>query len=172
MPNVSSSLGTTQPYIPLVNGAEIGKAAGLHMHFATLTALNTAITAERSNISASSPTWTDGQPITVAGEGAAVRRWSVSGQHARNVTLPDGSALLLASDSTAASVPVGGSPVSSCTYDSTTGNLTGYTKNGVAYTFTYKTVNSLVVPDTKVGGGKTVTYSYNGSGQLTGEVVS
>lgn len=101
MPNVSSSLGTTQPYIPAVPSSQIGRYAGLHMHFSTLTALNTAVADERTNIGNSSPIWADGQPFSVATESTngAYRIWNSSAQHARTVVVAPGRLVTLAADS-------------------------------------------------------------------------
>lgn len=62
-------------------------------------------------------------------------------------------------------------PITGLTYNGS-GQLTGYAKAGSAYTLTYVTIAGLSLPSTKVGGGRTVTYSYNSSGQLLGETFS
>jgi hypothetical protein len=109
MPNVTSPLGTSQRYIPLVNSSEIGKAAGLHMHFATLANLLLAVgtvaplAGERGNITSSQATWQAGQPFSVATEPAGVHRVWVIGasaalSHARTVVLPSGATVVLAGD--------------------------------------------------------------------------
>lgn len=103
MPAISSSLSTTNSAIPLVNAAHLGKAAGLAMHFATVTALNAAVTAERANITAVSPMWSVGQPSTVATEPAGVHRtWYVGASaalsHARTVHLRSGLSVILPND--------------------------------------------------------------------------
>lgn len=104
MPNVTSPLGTTNSVIPLVNAAQLGKAAGLHIHFATLSALTAAVVVERSNITAASPMWPTGQPFTVGPEPLGVRRsWfigaSASLSHARTVHLRPGLSIILPGDS-------------------------------------------------------------------------
>lgn len=97
MPNIASSLATTQNYIPLINAAGLGKAAGLHMHFATFAALQAAVTAEQDNISATSPLLAEGQPMSVSGE-VGVRLWTASPGHARKVRVRDGLIITLAGD--------------------------------------------------------------------------
>ena len=109
MPLVSSPLGTTQPYIPAVAAAELPKFAGLHMHFATLAALVTAVgtvspaAGERGNIQGGTPVWENGQPFTCGDEPPSVHRVWLKGadaasSHARTVVLPNGKSVVLAGD--------------------------------------------------------------------------
>ncbi len=58
-------------------------------------------------------------------------------------------------------------PATNLGYDGSN-RLVSYTQNGISYALTY----GLYGIATKVGGGRTITYQYNGSGQLTGEVYS
>lgn len=101
MPSVASSLGSTQRYIPVVPSTQVGRYAGLHMHFPTLVAFNLAVTDERSNITDSSPIWADGQVMTVLAEAAlgVHRIWDATAQHARKVWLGPGRTVVLAGDS-------------------------------------------------------------------------
>jgi len=117
MPNVSSSLGTSQDYIPAINPSQIGKMAGVHMVFSTLVALNLAVVAERGNITATSPIYAAGQLFSIAAEPAGVRRaWFIGGSaaasHARTVVLPSGFSIILAADAntvlSTTGVPAGG----------------------------------------------------------------
>lgn len=89
MPNVASPLGTTQRYIPAIVQTQIGRYAGLAMHFPTLAALNNAVADEVLNIGETSALWADNQPFTVATEAGALvtRLWKVGLQHARTVVL-------------------------------------------------------------------------------------
>ena len=97
MPNVSSSLGSTQRYIPVVPSSQIGRYAGLFMHFPTLTALNNAVADELLNVGEASPLWTDNQPMAVAAEAAlgVHRLWKTSLSHARTVVLGPGKTAVL-----------------------------------------------------------------------------
>lgn len=100
MPNVASPLGTTQRYIPAVPSTQIGRYAGLAMHFPTLAALNTAIADEVLNIGEASAIWTDNQPFSVATEAATLtyRLWKTSLQHARTVVISSDRTVVLASN--------------------------------------------------------------------------
>ena len=110
MSNLASPIGTTQPYIPVVPAAQVGRYAGLAMHFPTVTdgtghsdgtgtGLYEAVLTEKANIVASSPIWADKQPFTVATEPEHVRRvWSVASQHAREVVIRPGLSVTLAGD--------------------------------------------------------------------------
>jgi hypothetical protein len=117
MPNLSSSLGTNNDAIPAVNATQIGKFAGLHMVFPTLSALNLAVVTERGNITGSTSIWAAGQSMAVAAEPTAVERsWFVGGSaaasHARTVLLPSGVSVVLAADTNTVlattGVPAGG----------------------------------------------------------------
>lgn len=102
MPNLSSSIGTTQPYIPAVNKSQLGRFAGLQMQFETLTALNAAVVLERSNIAVSSGLWSHHQIFTVSTESVqygVYRVWDITGQHARTISLAPGKILVLQTDS-------------------------------------------------------------------------
>lgn len=100
MPTVSSPLGTTQDYIPAIGANQLGKFAGLKMHFSTLSSLNQAVIAERGNIAGAGGFWPEGQPFSVATESqfGAYRIWSLAGQHARTVVLGPGRTVALPSD--------------------------------------------------------------------------
>ena len=104
-----------------------------------------------------------GSAIAVADEGTSL----TSGATSLNFT---GAGVTASVSGTAVTVNVpvlDDFPATALTY--TSGNLTGYTQNGVTYVLTYTTVAGVTVLSTKVGGGRTVTYAYNGSAQLTGE---
>lgn len=100
MPNVASSLGSTQRYIPVVSQSQIGRYAGLFMHFPTISALNAAIAEEALNIGEASAIWTDNQPISVATEAVAGvhRVWKTGLGHARTVVLAPGKTAVLAAN--------------------------------------------------------------------------
>src|SRR4028118_1070349 len=111
MPNFSSPAGTTQDYIPLLPASQLGKAAGFSLHFPTIADLVAAVTKERANVSGSSPLWKQRQPFTVGTEPRILRTWSVSGNHARTVTIGFAE-FVLAGDSntvlTATGIPANG----------------------------------------------------------------
>lgn len=99
MPNVSSPLGTTQPYIPAVAPSQIGRFAGLAMVFPDLTTLNAAVAQELANVAATTPLWPTGQMLLLAPEfyaGGFYRVWN--GTHARTVFVRHGYWLELADD--------------------------------------------------------------------------
>lgn len=108
MPQLTSPLSTPSG-MPAINQAHVGKFAGLHMHFATLADLNTAVgddsppSGERGNIVAAGPLWSANQVFTVASEPPGVhRRWFIGASaalsHAKTVVLPSGAAVVLAND--------------------------------------------------------------------------
>lgn len=103
MSNSGSSYGTTQDFIPAVPPTQIGKYAGLAMHFPTLADLNAAVVKERSNIGIGSPMWAEGQSATVGTETASRTRrlWSASAQHFRTVVINGAITLTLAADGNA-----------------------------------------------------------------------
>ena len=100
MPTIASPLSTSQSYIPAVNATEVGKFAGLQMHFPTFAAFAAAVTTEKANVAATSPIWADQQPMTVASEPIGViRTWSVALNHARTAQIRSGLMVVLAADS-------------------------------------------------------------------------
>jgi len=109
MPNISSSLGTTARQIPLVNSTQLGKAAGLAIHFPTFDALLSAVgtespvSGERGNIVSGQGIWRQGQPFSVSSEPSGIRRaWfagaSAALSHAKTIVLPSGKSVVLAAD--------------------------------------------------------------------------
>ncbi len=99
MPTIASSLSTSQPYIPAVNATEVGKFAGLHMHFPTFAAFTAAVTNEQTNMTGSSPMWADRQPMTIGTEPADIHRvWDSTAGHARKVVIRPGLSYTLASN--------------------------------------------------------------------------
>lgn len=148
MPNVSSSLGTTQRYIPAAAPSQIGRFAGLAMVFPTLAALNAAVADERLNITDTSAIWADGQEMAVANEAAfgVSRRWNATAQHARSVVLGAGTVVTLGADSNVvlagAGAPGGGAGADGDVYVDTTAK---------AY-------------HTKAAGAWSLTSSFGGSG--------
>lgn len=99
MPNVSSPLGTTQPYIPLLHPTQLGRAAGLIMCFPTIEALTAAVLVERANVAAGNAIWAQGQPIVLVDEffeGGVFRAWN--GDDARTVFLRSGFPVALPAD--------------------------------------------------------------------------
>lgn len=166
MPNLSSSLGSANPAIPLVNPSQIGQAAGLHMHYPTFSAFTTAVTSERANVSASNPIWADAQPMTIASEGSRVKRvWSVGLNHARSVSVGQYSAILGADSNVV--LLASGQPSSGTgnngdlSYDSSTGVV--YLKSGGLWA-TAGNANGLF---SNIDGG-TPTTNYAGTSGIDG----
>ena len=117
MPNVASSLGTTQRYIPAVPSSQIGRYAGVFMHFPTVAALAAAVADEILNVGDTSPIWTDNQPMSVATEVTAgvYRVWRTGLSHARTVVLGTGKTAILAGNTNTvlatSGIPGGGTGV-------------------------------------------------------------
>lgn len=135
MPNVSSPLGTTQPYIPAVSQSQIGRFAGLAMIFPSVADMLAAQTA-------SSSVWQDGQVIFVAPEfigGMCARVWKVTPGHARTVLLRPGLEVVLAADTNTllfgAGAPSNGSGADGDVYVDWAGNAY-YTKAAGAWAST------------------------------------
>jgi hypothetical protein len=129
MPIVANPVSTSQPYIPGVQAAQLGRFPGFALVFADLSALNLAVTAERGNITDSSALWANGQPLATAQEAAQGiwRTWLVSGQHARTAVLRAGLTSVLPTDSSVvlfgASDPSGGTGVDGDVYINTTAGV-------------------------------------------------
>lgn len=141
MPQVASPISTSQTYIPLFSKAQLGRAAGVMLHFADLTALNAAVTAEKANILASSAIWDNYQPFRLATESlnGAFRVWNASAQHARTVWLAPGNTVVLASDAanvlTTTGAPSGGTGADGDIAVDWAANLY-YTKSGGSWSVT------------------------------------
>jgi hypothetical protein len=113
MPNISSSLGTTNDSIPAINPTQLGKFAGLGIHFPNQSSMLAAVVAERGNITAGTGMWAAGQPVTYSGEPAGIRRvWTIGASaslsHARTVHLTATLAVTLAGDSNVVTLTTGG----------------------------------------------------------------
>ena len=104
MPNFQSALSTTQPYIPAIRRAHLGRYVGLMCVYESVTALNDAVVIERLNIDAAAGLWIDGEVLVVANEflaGRICRTWDVAGEHARTLQLRPGLEITLAGDTNA-----------------------------------------------------------------------
>lgn len=101
MPIVANPVSTSQPYIPGIQVAQLGRFPGFAVCFPTIAALTDAVAVERANIVATSALWFNGQPMAIADEAAqgVGRVWSDSAQHARTAILRPGVGLVLDADS-------------------------------------------------------------------------
>lgn len=154
MANISSGLGTTQTYIPAVNATQIGRFGGLMMQFPSLASLETACTAEVSNIGGQGATWSNGQVMTVPAEIVlgAYRIWDTSLQHGRTVQISPAKKVILATYSNTV-LETSGLPINSTGANGDVaidwpGN-SYYTKSGGSWTFTGNLLD--------VGGGSVPT---------------
>lgn len=99
MTQIASPLSTAQPTIPLSSPTQLGKFPGLRMHFGSISAFQSAVTVEQSNVAASNPLWADMQPMSASSEPPDVYRlWSASNNHARMVMIRPGLTVTLGAD--------------------------------------------------------------------------
>jgi hypothetical protein len=99
MPNFSNGLGTLASHSSAVGLGQLPKFAGLHQLYADVSALNTAVVAERGNIANSLPMWPEGQTFSLANEPPGVFRiWSRTNQNARVATIRPGLTVTLNGD--------------------------------------------------------------------------
>jgi hypothetical protein len=79
MPNLSSNLATTQPYIPLIRASEVQKAAGILILCPDEATLLSWQNIELANIALNSGIWPIGQRIIVLTDpGGYIRKWNGS----------------------------------------------------------------------------------------------
>lgn len=90
---LQSSPNQTPAGMPLTNAGSLGRAIGYRVQFASNAALLTAIAANTTD-----PLWSDGAILEVAGEGGT-RKYNLSGDHARNVSIGSGFSYTLAANS-------------------------------------------------------------------------
>jgi hypothetical protein len=76
MPNVSSPLGTTQDYIPLIRADEVNKVSGVFLLCPSDTDLSDWVQVELGNIANGSPVWPTGQLVIVMTDpDGTARKW-------------------------------------------------------------------------------------------------